>query len=43
MHRKHQQSIYHAIVNVNLMVQSVIRIKSGIMTNFHAIAKTSYM
>ena len=25
------------------MVQSVIQIKSGIMTNFHAIAKTSYM
>ena len=25
------------------MVQSVIQIKSGIMTNFHAIAKTPYM
>ena len=43
MNRKHQQSIYHAILNVNLMAQSVIQIKSGIMTIFDAIAKTSYM
>ena len=30
MNRKHQQSIYHAIVNVNLMEENVIQINGGI-------------
>ena len=30
---KNWQSIYHAIVNVNLIVENVIQIKSGIMIN----------
>ena len=33
MNRKHYQSIYHANANVNLMVENVIQIKSGIMIN----------
>ena len=33
MNRKHEQSIYHANVNVNLLVESVIQIKIGIMIN----------
>ena len=33
MNRKHQQSIYHANKNVNLMVENVTQIKSGIMIN----------
>ena len=33
MNRKHQQSIYHAIVNVNLMEQIFIQINGEIMIN----------
>ena len=33
INKKHKQSIYHAIVNGNLMVENVIQIKSGIMIN----------
>ena len=32
MNQKHQQSINHANVNVDLMVVNVIQIKSGLMT-----------
>ena len=35
-------SIYHANVNVNLMVENVIQIKSGITIHVDASAKTSY-
>ena len=31
--------MYHANVNVNLMVENVIQIKSGITINVHASAK----
>ena len=30
---KHRQSIYHVNVNVNLMVENVIQIKSGVPKN----------
>ena len=33
MNRKHEQSIYHVNINLNLMVENVIQIKSGIMIN----------
>ena len=33
MNGKHQQSIYHANVNVNLMEQSVIQINFGVTIN----------
>ena len=33
MSKKYQQSINHANVNVDLMVENVIQIKSGIMIN----------
>ena len=33
MIKKYQQSINHANVNVDLMVENVIQIKSGIMIN----------
>ena len=33
MNGKHQQSIYHANVNVNLMEQSVIQINCGVTIN----------
>ena len=33
MNQKHQQSIYHANVNVNLMEENVIQINGGIMIN----------
>ena len=33
MNQKHKQSIYHVNVNVNLMEESVIKIKSGIAIN----------
>ena len=33
MNRKHQQNIYHANVNVNLMEEIVIQINAGIMIN----------
>ena len=31
MNQKHEQKIYHANVNINLLVESVIQIKSGII------------
>ena len=36
MNQKHKQSIYHVNVNVNLMEESVIQIKSGIKINVDA-------
>ena len=33
MNQKHYKNIYHANINVNLMVEKVIKIKSGIITN----------
>ena len=33
MNKKYQQSTNHANVNVDLMVENVIQIKSGIMIN----------
>ena len=39
MNWKHQQSIYHSNVNVNLMVENVIQIKSGKTKNFDASVK----
>ena len=41
MHQNHLKSIYHANVNINLMVESVIQIKSGIMINVGAHVKTN--
>ena len=35
--------MYHAKENVNLMVESVIQIKNGIMINANPSVKTSYM
>ena len=35
--------MYHANVNVNLVVENVIQLKSGIMTNVDTRAKTSYI
>ena len=40
MNQKHQQSIYHANVNVNLMVENLIQIKSGITINVDVNVKT---
>ena len=39
MNRKHYQNIYHANVNVNLMVENVIQIKKGAMINIDASLK----
>ena len=36
MNRKHQQSIYHVNVNVSLIVEDIIQIKSGIVINIDA-------
>ena len=33
MNQQHKKNIYHANVNVNLMVENVIQIKSGLMRN----------
>ena len=33
MNRKHQQSIYHANVNISLIVEDITQIKSGIVVN----------
>ena len=33
MNRKYQQSINHADVNVDLMIENVIQVKTGIMIN----------
>ena len=39
INQKHKQSIYHGIVNVNLTVEHVIQINSGIMINVGARVK----
>ena len=39
LQEKFKQKIYHANVNINLMVESVIQMKSGIMINVNASAK----
>ena len=39
INQKHKQSIYHDIVNVNLMVEHVIQINSGITINVGARVK----
>ena len=36
---KHEQSMYHANVNVNLMEQNVIQINDGITINVHVSVK----
>ena len=33
MNQKHKKNIYHVNVNLNLMVENVIQIKSGLMRN----------
>ena len=33
MNQQHKKNIYHANVNVNLMVENVIQIKSGLRRN----------
>ena len=40
MNKKKKKGIYHVNVNVNLMKESVIQIKSGTMINVDANAKT---
>ena len=40
MSQTYSQNIYYENINVNLMVKSVTRIKSGIMINFGVSAKT---
>ena len=39
MNRKHEQSIYHANVNINLMVENLIQIKTVIAINADVSAK----
>ena len=39
MNRKYYQSIYHANVNINLMLENVIQIKSGITINVNVSVK----
>ena len=39
MHQKHWQSIYYANKSINLMVENVIQIKSGITIDVGASAK----
>ena len=39
MNRKHQQSIYHANVNVSLMVENVVQITSRVTINVDASVK----
>ena len=39
MNWKHKQSIYHANVNVSLIVEIVVQIKSGIRINVNVSAK----
>ena len=43
MNRKHQQSIYHVNVNVNLMEENEIQIRNGIMKNIGASVKALCM
>ena len=38
---KHLQNLYHKNINVNLMVENVIQIKSGIMINVDVSAKNT--
>ena len=40
---KHLQNLYHKNINVNLMVENVIQIKSGIMIDVGTMQKVSYM
>ena len=37
---KHKQNIYHVSVNVNLIIENVIQIKSGITINVGVSAKS---
>ena len=39
MNQKHLQNIYHANVNVNLMVENLIQIESGITINVNVSVK----
>ena len=39
MNRRHEKSIYHANVNVDLMKENVIHISGGITTNAYVIVK----
>ena len=39
MNQKYLQNIYHANVNVNLMVENLIQIKSGITINVNVSVK----
>ena len=41
MNRKHEQNIYHANVNVNLMIENIAQIKSGITINVNVTVRTS--
>ena len=43
MNRKHQQSIYHVNVNVNLMEENEIQIRNEIMKNIGASVKALCM
>ena len=43
MNRKHQQSIYHVNVNVNLMEENEIQIRNEIMKNVGASVKALCM
>ena len=40
MNQKHEQSIYHANLNVNLMVENIAQIKSGITINVNMTVRT---
>ena len=43
MNQKHQQSIYHANVNVILMEENVVEINGGIVINVNVNVKPSRM
>ena len=43
MNQKHKQNIYYVNVNVNLMEESVIQIKSGIKINVDASVKNIHV
>ena len=43
MNRKHQQNIFHAVVNVNVMKKNVNQINCGITINVNGSVKPSYM
>ena len=40
MNLKYKQSIYHAKVNANVMIENLFQIKSGIMINADVSVKT---